>query len=67
MKQEEFERVIAELSELNVFFVNISGGEPFVHPEITKFLQIAHSIFKHVMVLSNGAALIPIKSGMPMN
>ena len=50
----DFKRVIKELASFPVFFINISGGEPFIHPEITDILQIAHKNFKHVMVLSNG-------------
>ncbi len=55
----DFERVVAELSRLSVFFVNISGGEPFVHPEIAELLKIAHDSFRHVLVLSNGTVLGP--------
>jgi MoaA/NifB/PqqE/SkfB family radical SAM enzyme len=57
MLLEDFEAVIQELKSQQVFFINISGGEPFCHPLIGEFLDIAYSAFKHVMVLSNGTIL----------
>jgi len=53
----DFERVIEDLLLQQVFFINISGGEPFTHPKISKILRVAHESFKHVMVLSNGTIL----------
>jgi MoaA/NifB/PqqE/SkfB family radical SAM enzyme len=57
MKVEDFERVIEELAELKVFFINISGGEPFAHPNINEILKIANNTFNYVLVLSNGTIL----------
>lgn len=54
-----FQRVINELTDAEVFFVNLSGGEPFTHPEFDKFLRYAHSKFQHVVVLTNGTILRP--------
>lgn len=59
MDFESFKRIITELSNLSVFFVNISGGEPFTHPEIDKFIDFAHKKFQHVVVLTNGTLLMP--------
>lgn len=54
MCRADFERIVDELASLPVFFINISGGEPFVHPQIADFLRIAHARIQHVMVLTNG-------------
>jgi MoaA/NifB/PqqE/SkfB family radical SAM enzyme len=59
MSWQAFQRVIDELSDLKVFFVNLSGGEPFTHPEIERLLEYAHEHIKHVVVLSNGTILKP--------
>lgn len=59
MNLESFKRIIIELSSLSVFFVNISGGEPFTHPEIDKFIDFAHKKFRHVVILTNGTLLMP--------
>jgi MoaA/NifB/PqqE/SkfB family radical SAM enzyme len=57
MDLEDFRHVIQELKGQHVFFINLSGGEPFSHPLIEEFLAIAHATFEHVMVLSNGTIL----------
>jgi MoaA/NifB/PqqE/SkfB family radical SAM enzyme len=57
MKWEDFRKVINQLVELEVFFINLSGGEPFIHPQIDRFIQYAHSKFQHVVVLTNGTIL----------
>lgn len=59
MPWESFQRIILELSNLSVFFINLSGGEPFTHPEIDKFIRFAHEKFRHVIILTNGAILTP--------
>ena len=60
MAWESFQRIITELSNLSVFFVNISGGEPFTHPDINRFIDFAHDKFQHVVVLTNGTILKPL-------
>ncbi len=57
MTLENFRKVIGELADQEVFFVNLSGGEPFVHPEIDTFIRYAHDRFRHVVVLTNGTIL----------
>ena len=57
MKIEDFKHVLKGLQSQQVFFINISGGEPFAHPKITQILNLAHKSFDHVMVLSNGTLL----------
>lgn len=55
----DFERVIRELGRAQVFFVNLSGGEPFTHPEIGRILEHAHEAFEHVVTLTNGTLIRP--------
>ncbi len=57
MLRTDFERIVEELAGLPVFFINISGGEPFMHPQVADFLQIAHGKIQHVMVLTNGTKI----------
>lgn len=57
MKWEDFKRALYELSSNKVFLLNLSGGEPFTHPEIGRFLLFAHAEFDHVVLLSNGTIL----------
>ncbi|TAN60641.1 radical SAM protein, partial [bacterium] len=64
MPWESFKKAVTELSELSVFFLNISGGEPFTHPEINKFIRFAHDKFEHVVVLTNGTILTPAHVNM---
>lgn len=59
MSWEDFRRVVDELANLSVFFVNISGGEPFTHPMVEKFFLYAHEKFQHVVTLTNGTVLLP--------
>lgn len=56
MEFEDFRTVIEALQARGLFFLTISGGEPFVHPRITNILQLAHDRFEHATVLSNGSA-----------
>lgn len=57
MEDGDFERVVDELSEQQVFKLCIAGGEPFAHPQLGAFLQVACSHFPHVTVLTNGTIL----------
>lgn len=57
MPRMDFERVVDELRDLKVFFITLSGGEPFMHPQIGSFLTTAHRKFRHVMTLTNGTAI----------
>lgn len=59
MTARDFQRVADELSDLGVFFINVSGGEPFLHPDIGAILRHAHRTFEHVVTLTNGTALRP--------
>lgn len=59
MSLENFASVADQLARARVFFLNISGGEPFAHPRIDQLLRIAHERFQHVNVLTNGTLLRP--------
>lgn len=59
MPLKNFKKAVNELLGMSVFFINISGGEPFTHPEICTFLRFAHDKFKHVVTLTNGTILTP--------
>lgn len=54
----DFKQVIDELSNLKVFFVVISGGEPFTHPLADKFITYAHKKFRDVVTITNGTILL---------
>lgn len=57
MEYGDFERVVDELSEQQVFKLCLAGGEPFAHPKFGAFLSKACSNFPHVTVLTNGTIL----------
>ena len=51
---EEWDKVFEDLVKNNVFYINISGGEPTVHPD---FLEIIESLKKHKLhfiITTNG-------------
>lgn len=52
----EFRRLVGELAEANVFLACIAGGEPFTHPSIVEFLDLATNTFPHTVVITNGTA-----------
>ena len=54
MPMSSFKKVIDILKEQELFFLTISGGEPFTHPLINDILRLAHDEFEHATVLSNG-------------
>jgi MoaA/NifB/PqqE/SkfB family radical SAM enzyme len=57
MSRGSFFHVLDELASQSIFFVNLSGGEPFMHPEFQDLLRAAHDRFRHVMTLTNGTIL----------
>lgn len=57
MPLDAFIRIVNELVHDNVFFINISGGEPFMHPQISEMLKYAHQKFFHVVLLTNGTLI----------
>lgn len=57
MPFQDFKMVVDALKKQNVFFLTISGGEPFLHPQFGEIIKYAHKIFDHVSVLSNGTSV----------
>ncbi len=57
MTMDNFRRVVEILQEQKLFFLTISGGEPFMHPQINDILTHAHNEFEHATVLSNGTCI----------
>lgn len=55
----DFKNLVDQLKAAELFFLNLSGGEVFTHPDIDRFLQYAHEKFDHVVVLTNGTLLRP--------
>ncbi|HLP45488.1 MAG TPA: radical SAM protein [Candidatus Kapabacteria bacterium] len=49
-----FKKVVEILKSQKLFFLTISGGEPFLHPQINDILKYAHDEFEYATVLSNG-------------
>lgn len=59
LKVSEFENDINRLSKLTggvIRFINLLGGEPLLHPQITSFLSIARKAFPHaeIRIVTNG-------------
>ncbi len=52
-----FRKVVEILKGQELFFLTLSGGEPFTHPQINEILTYAHNEFEHVTVLSNGTTI----------
>lgn len=57
IKMEEYKRVLTTLKNHEIFLLTLSGGEPFLHPEINELLQLAHDNFEEVSVLTNGTVI----------
>lgn len=58
----EFEKDIMRLSDLtggNTRFINLLGGEPLLHPDISKFFRICRAAFPNTLirVVTNGILL----------
>ena len=57
MKMTNFRKVVKILKAQKSFSFTISGGEPFLHPQINDILEYAHNEFEHISVLSNGTSI----------
>lgn len=51
---EEWDKVFEDLVKNNVFYVNISGGEPTVHPDFLKILNSLKKHKLHFIITTNG-------------
>lgn len=56
-----FSKMIYELKEERSFNISISGGEPLLHPDITKFIDIVIERKYNVILVTNGLLLDKIK------
>lgn len=56
---DDYRMLLGVFKEAQIFLLTLSGGEPFLHPEIDQILQLAHSTFDHATVLSNGTRFTP--------
>ena len=54
MRLTNFRKVVEMLKAQELFFLTLSGGEPFLHPHINDILTYAHNEFEYATVLSNG-------------
>lgn len=64
---DEFERDLKRLSELTggvTRFINLLGGEPLLHPEISRFLDVARKYFPNTLirVVTNGIKIPEMKN-----
>jgi MoaA/NifB/PqqE/SkfB family radical SAM enzyme len=50
----EWIRVLTEMAEIGVFFVNIAGGEPTIHPEFPEILDHCCELGLHYILTTNG-------------
>ena len=57
MPLDDFRKTLTALRRNEIFLLTLSGGEPFLHPQINEILQEAHDTFEHVSILSNGTAI----------
>jgi radical SAM protein with 4Fe4S-binding SPASM domain len=51
---DEWCRVFSEMSDLGVFFINIAGGEPTIHPEFPRIIDHLADIGLHFILTTNG-------------
>ena len=51
------ENILNQAKELNVFRIILTGGEPFMHPEILKILEMIHEMNFMCYVMSNATLI----------
>ncbi len=57
MSVEELSRILDEWADLGLGSVEVSGGEPFLHPQIGEILDYCFSKFRSVALLTNGTLI----------
>jgi len=57
LSYEEFKRLISDLSDLGVFTIDFSGGEPFLRSDLLNLLKYARTLNISVKVTTNGTIL----------
>jgi SynChlorMet cassette radical SAM/SPASM protein ScmF len=56
---ELFETILEQASPLGLSIVKLTGGEPFLHPQITRLLEIIKGAGLRLIVETNGVLLTP--------
>ena len=51
---DEWCRVFSEMADIGVFFVNIAGGEPTIHPDFPRIVDHLADIGMHFVLTTNG-------------
>ncbi len=54
---EDFSLIIEEAEEIGIFDINLSGGEPFIHKDILKFIEIIKLSNLGISIVSNGTLI----------
>ncbi len=54
---EDFSLIVDEAKEIGVFDINLSGGEPFIHKDILKFIEIIQLADIGISIVSNGTLI----------
>ncbi|MCK5346104.1 MAG: radical SAM protein, partial [Candidatus Heimdallarchaeota archaeon] len=63
----QFNKIIEQLRQLNVFNVNISGGEPLLHPELARMIKTINDTGIRATVSSNAVLFTEEKVGALYN
>lgn len=53
----QFRKIIKQLRQLNVFNINISGGEPLLRPELSEMIKIVNGAGMRATISSNAVLL----------
>jgi MoaA/NifB/PqqE/SkfB family radical SAM enzyme len=57
MEIDDYRLIIDQLAEGNIFYILISGGEPFMHPRIYELIKYASEKINEVSIVTNGTML----------
>lgn len=57
MKLNDFKRIIDELAEESIFYILLSGGEPFLHPNIQEIIEYSCRKINEVSLVTNGTLI----------
>lgn len=58
MSLETFQNTLEFINSTSTKLINISGGEPTLHPELLDFLKLAVKYNKEIVLLTNGSYLL---------
>jgi MoaA/NifB/PqqE/SkfB family radical SAM enzyme len=57
MPREVFQKALEEMSQMGTFEIELTGGEPTIHPEFPEFVEIASRLRFVITVTTNGFRL----------